>query len=206
MPTVSEPLLHAAHEALGIPLHYAQAGSSLARAAIAGAAQCIELAHYPRLDVVDKLHGTRFYYHAHGSGRSPDNEHGHFHLFFQGSQPGDFTHLAGISLDPQGQPIRLFTVNRWVTGETWRQAAEVEQALACFAVQTRGRMAPVARWLTAMVRLYLPQLVQLVRRRDAVMARRSAGQGWNALCEDRRLDVVTESRISLSRRIQQLGC
>lgn len=206
MATVSEPLLHAAHEALGIPLRYAQAGSSLAFAAMAGAGRCIELAHYPRQDVVDTLHGTRFYYHAHGARRHPGEEHGHFHLFFQGSQPEDFTHLAGISLDTQGQPIRLFTVNRWVTGEAWRPAAEVEPALARFAVQTRGRMAPVARWLTAMVRLYSPQLVQLVRRRDAVMARRSAGPGWEALCEDRRLDVVTQSRISLSRRIQQLGC
>lgn len=206
MATVSEPLLHAAHEALGIPLRYAQAGSSLAFAAMAGAGRCIELAHYPRQDVVDTLHGTRFYYHAHGARRHPGKEHGHFHLFVQGSQPEDFTHLAGISLDPQGQPIRLFTVNRWVTGEAWRPVAEVEPALARFAVQTRGRMAPVARWLTAMVRLYSPQLVQLVRRRDAVMARRSVGQGWEALCEDRRLDVVTQSKISLSRRIQQLGC
>jgi hypothetical protein len=206
MATVSEPLLHAAHEALGIPLRYAQAGSSLALAAMAGATQCIELAHYPRQDVVDTHHGTRFYYHAHASRRRPGSEHGHFHLFAQGSQPGDFTHLAGISLDPQGQPIRLFTVNRWVTGETWQQAAEIELDLARFAVHTRGRMAPVARWLTAMVRLFLPQLVQLVRRRDAVMARRSARQAWETLCEDRRLDVVTESRISLSRRIQQLGC
>ena len=206
MATVSEPLLHAAHEALGIPLRYAQAGSSLARAAMAGAERCIELAHYPRQDVIDIAHGTRFYYHAHGSRRSPGNEHGHFHLFAQGSQPDDYTHLAGISLDARGQPIRLFTTNRWVTGETWRQAIEVEQALARFAVQTRGRMAPVARWLTALVHLYTPQLVRLVRRRDAVMARRSARQGWEALCEDRRLDVVTECRISLTQRIQQLGC
>jgi hypothetical protein len=206
MSTVSEPLLHAAHEALGIPLRYAQAGSSLALAAMAGAAQCIELAHYPRLDVVDAHHGTRFYYHAHASRRRPGNEHGHFHLFAQGSHPGDYAHLAGISLDARGQPVRLFTTNRWVTGEAWRQAADVELALARFAVHTRGRMAPVARWLTAMVRLFLPQLVQLVRRRDAVMARRSARQAWEALCEDRRLDVVTQSRISLSQRIQQLGC
>lgn len=206
MATISEPLLRAAHEALGVPLRYAQAGSSLARAAMAGAARCIELVHYPRQDVIDRTHGTRFYYHAHGAHRSRGNEHGHFHLFAQGSQPDDYTHLVGISLDAQGQPMRLFTTNRWVTGESWRQAIEVEQALARFTVQARGRMAPVARWLTAMVLLYFPQLVRLVRRRDAVMARRSARQGWETLCEDRQLNVVTECRISLSQRIQQLGC
>jgi hypothetical protein len=67
-------------------------------------------------------------------------------------------------------------------------------------------MAPVARWVTVMVRLYFPQMVQLVRRRDAAMAQRSARVGWETLCEDRRLDVVTQSRISLAQRIQQLGC
>jgi hypothetical protein len=204
MAAVSETLLNAAHDALGIPLRYARSGSSLAMAAMAGARQCVELQHYPRSDVVDAAHGTRFYYHAHGSRHSPGNEHGHFHLFAHGGQPGDYTHLAGLSIDAQGQPVRVFTTNRWVTGETWRTATEVEQFLVRFAVQTQGRMAPVARWLTAMVHLYGPQLKQLVRRRDTVMTRRSARQGWDALCEDRQLDVVSQTRISLAKRIQQI--
>ncbi len=204
MAAVSEPLLNAAHDALGIPLRYARSGSSLAMAAMAGARQCVELQHYPRSDVVDTAHGTRFYYHAHGSRHTPGNEHGHFHLFAHGGQSGDYTHLAGLSIDAQGQPVRLFTTNRWVTGETWRTAAEVEQFLVRFAVQTQGRMAPVARWLTAMVHLYRPQLAQMVRRRDTVMTRRSARLGWDALCEDRKLDVVTQTRISLAKRIQQI--
>jgi hypothetical protein len=82
----------------------------------------------------------------------------------------------------------------------------VEQALARFEVGTLGRLAPVARWATAMVHLYRDQIVQLVHRRDAVMVRRSASVGWDALCEDRRLDVVTQRQISLAQRIQQLGC
>ena len=204
MASVSESLLHAANDALGIPLRYAQSGSSLVLAAMAGAQQCVELQHYPRSDVVDATHGTRFYYHAHATKRQPVNEHGHFHLFANGSQQGDYTHLAGLSLDAQGQPVRFFTTNRWVTGETWRTATEVEQFLAGFAVQTQGRMAPVARWLTAMVHLYRAQLAQLLRRRDAAMARRCTRQGWDALCEDRQLDVVTQTRISLARRIHQI--
>jgi hypothetical protein len=57
-----------------------------------------------------------------------------------------------------------------------------------------------------MVRLYFSQMVQLVRRRDAVMAQRSVHVDWEMLCEDRRLDVVTQRQISLVQRIQQLGC
>lgn len=196
----------AALDAVAIPLRYAQAGNSLVHAAMAGGQSCVELQHYPRHDIVDTVHHTRMYYHAHGSRRKPDAEHGHFHLFTHGQQAGDYMHLMGISLDAVGQPIRLFTTNRWVTGETWRDAAAVEEALARFEVVTRGRMAPVARWATAMVRLYFPQMVQLVRRRDAVMAQRSVHVDWEMLCEDRRLDVVTQRQISLVQRIQQLGC
>ena len=205
----SERDLQVAQDALGIPLRYARCGRNFTQAAMAGARQCVELAHYPERDVVDPVHGTRFYYHAHGSRRRPADEHGHFHLFAHGAEPGAYMHLVGLSLNALGQPVRLFTTNRWVTAETWRPAAEVEQALARFTVQARGRMAPVARWLTAMVQLYGRQLALLVRRRDAVMARRaralSMAQPWDALWEDRRLDVVTESRISLTQRIQQLG-
>ena len=198
--------MQAAHDAVAIPLRYVRAGSSLVQAAMAGAQSCVELEHFPRHDIVDLAHHTRLYYHAHGSRRKPDTEHGHFHLFAHGKLAGDYMHLVGISLDAVGQPIRLFTTNRWVTGETWRDAAEVEAALARFEVTTRGRMAPVARWATAMVRLYFPQIVQLVRRRDAVMAHRNTRVDWETLCEDRRLDVVTQNQISLVTRIQQLGC
>ncbi|MDE2416486.1 MAG: hypothetical protein KGN32_01650 [Burkholderiales bacterium] len=196
----------AALDALAIPLRYARAGTSLVQAAMAGTRQCVQLEHYPRHDIVDTVHHTRLYYHAHDSRRKPDAEHGHFHLFSHGTQAGDYMHLVGISLDAVGQPIRLFTTNRWVTGEVWNDAQKVEAALARFEVKTLGRMAPVARWATAMVQLYLPQIVQLVRRRDAVMAQRSTQTDWETLWEDRRLDVVTQSQISLVQRIQQLGC
>jgi hypothetical protein len=197
-------LISAAQEAVAIPLQYARSGSSLVHAAMAGAKRCELLAHYPRHDVVDAVHRTRYYYHAHGSSRQPNAEHGHFHVFSHGGG-GDYIHLVGISLDAVGQPLRLFTTNRWVTGEMWRDAAEIQTLLEPFHVHSRGRMAPVSRWITAMVRLYRPQIGQLLRRRDACMARRSAQGGMEALWEDRRLDVVSQRRISLIQRIQQLG-
>ncbi len=199
-------MLLSAQDAVGIPLRYARAGRNLVHAIMAGRAPCVELAHYPSHDVVDAQHGSRMYYHAHGSRRKPADEHGHFHVFCHGKLPGDFTHLVGISMSPQGQPIRLFTTNRWVTGETWRSSTGMDATLDGFQVRTQGRLAPVARWVTAMVHLYRPQIGQLHQKRDAVMARRSANTGWETLFEDRRLDVVTQRRISLVQKIQQLGC
>jgi len=204
----SESRLDAAQRVAGIQLRYARAGTSLARAAMAGADALETLRHYPAGDVVDTAAGTRFYYHAHPSRRHPPDEHGHFHLFvYPGGSPSgpDFCHLAALSLDARGQALRWFTTNRWVTGERWHPASEVLAALDTFTLETRGRMAPVARWLSAMVQLFQPQLAALVRRRDAVLARRIAHQDADAAFEDRRLDVVTECHLSLSARLQQLS-
>jgi hypothetical protein len=203
-----ERLLDAAQSVAGIQLRYACTGTSLARAAMAGADRLETLRHYPAADVVDGDAGTRCYYHAHPSRRRPALEHGHFHLFvYPGGTPSgpDFFHLAGLSLDARGQPLRWFTTNRWVTGERWRTADEVLDALPRFRLRTRGRMAPVAEWLSAMVRLFEPQLATLVRRRDAVMARRIDRQGRETAFENRRLDVVTECRIGLTERLHQLS-
>ncbi|MBE2264574.1 MAG: hypothetical protein IAE92_17650 [Burkholderiaceae bacterium] len=204
----SESLLDAAQRVAGIQLRYARAGTSLARAAMAGADALESLRHYPAGDVVDTAAGTRFYYHAHPSRRHPPDEHGHFHLFvYPGGSPSgpDFFHLAALSLDARGQALRWFTTNRWVTGERWREAPALLEALARFEVRTRGRLAPVADWLTAMVRLFEPQIAALVRRRDAVMARQFARKGREGALEDRRLDVVSESGLSLPQRLHQLS-
>jgi hypothetical protein len=198
-------LLEAAAQAARLQLRYARQGTSLALAAMAGARECEALRHYPRNDVVDRAAHTRFYYHAHTSRRRPADEHGHFHLFmYDARAPARFCHLAGLSLDARGQALRWFTTNRWVTGEHWQDADHLVRELSHFSVSTHGRMAPVALWLTAMVRLFAPQIATLVRRRDAVMARRHALQG-DAAFEDRRLDVITECAASLPQRIMQLG-
>lgn len=197
--------LHAsAQTALAVPLRYAQAGSSLAHAALAGARAFEVFRHYPERDVVDAAAGTRFYYHAH---RLDEPEHGHFHLFVHGEQPGEFMHLAALSLDVRGQPLRWFTTNRWVTGEHWRPAAQLLPRLRCWQVQTGGRLAPVARWLSAMVALYRDELAQLLRERDALLAPRLQGcsrADREALFEDRSLDVISECPALLAPKIAQL--
>ena len=197
--------LHASAQiALAVPLRYAQAGSSLAYAALAGARAFEVLRHYPARDVVDADAGTRFYYHAH---RLDEPEHGHFHLFVHGEQPGEFMHLAALSLDVNGQPLRWFTTNRWVTGEHWRSAAQLLPRLKRWQVQTGGRLAPVARWLSAMVTLYRDELVQLLHARDARLAPRFQGRsraGREAVFEDRSLDVISECPALLAPKIAQL--
>lgn len=201
----ADALMQAAQQVIAVQARYAAAGLGLAQAALGGAARFETLRHYPAGDVVDRANRSQFYYHAHGSRRRPGQEHGHFHLFARGAEAGDFHHLAALSLDARGWPLRWFTTNRWVTGERWVDADTLVAALPGFRPRTHGRLAPLATWLSAMVVLYADTLATLLRRRDAMVARRLQATPAEQLFEDRRLDVITETQVSLPRRLQQLA-
>jgi hypothetical protein len=178
-------------------LDYAVRGQSIAQAAMAGAHAGRAWQHFPARDVVDPAHGTRYFYHAHDSHRTA-GEHGHFHLFAPdpgGAADGAFVHLAALSIDPRGTPLRWFMTNAWVTGESWRPAAQMRVALRGFTVETRGRLAPVARWLSAMVRLYEAELTDLFRLRDL---RLKASGGAT---DDRRIDLLAGCPVNLFDRL-----
>lgn len=189
----------AAADALAVQWHYASRGRSLAGAALAGARRFVEWTHYPRDDHVDAASGARFYYHAHPAGERAPGEHGHFHLFVPADgEPGAISHLVGISLDAKGLPLRLFTTNRWVTGEAWRDAAILSAQLPQFALRARGPLAPVARWLEAMVHLYDDVVVALLHERDERLARDAAA------LEDRSLHIVSQRTVSLPDRLGRI--
>ena len=78
----------------------------------------------------------------------------------------EVSHLVAIALDPHGEPIRLFTTNRWVTGETWYRAEDVIRMLDRFTIREVGGPALLNRWIGAMLALFRPQIVALLRQRD----------------------------------------
>lgn len=109
-------------------------------------------------------------------------------------------HLIAIALDRQGDPVRLFTTNRWVTGETWYRAEDAVRMLDRFRVEQGGGSAVVNRWLGALLRLFQPEIASLLRERDAsVMAwrRRRRGNGF----EDPRLEIPSSLEIDLEERL-----
>ncbi len=189
----------AAQRVLDIALRQAAAGRTMAHAAMAGAPSCTAHRHYPAGDLHDTASGCRYFYHAHGRG---GGEHGHFHLFVDvPGQPG-FAHLAGLSLDPQGQPLRWFTTDAWVTGEQPLPAPALLARLAGFRIQARGRLAPVADWLSAMVQLFEPQLARLIARRDQALARHAAKGQADGGYRQRRTELLSSCDASLARRLQ----
>jgi hypothetical protein len=108
------------------------------------------------------------------------------------------SHLMAISMNAGGLPIRLFTTNRWVTGETWYRAEDVMRMLDRFVLDQAASAPHLNRWLTALFRLFRPQMLQALQQRDAtVMAWRRRRRSKSHVFEDRRLDVTSSIAIDL---------
>lgn len=109
-------------------------------------------------------------------------------------------HLVAIAVDTSGEPIRLFTTNRWVTGETWYRAEDVIGMLDRFSVGGDCPSALLNHWLRALVRLFEPEIAALLRGRDrAILERRWRWR--NNVLEDARLEITSSLDIDLDARL-----
>ncbi|MCG8508429.1 MAG: hypothetical protein MI741_04305, partial [Rhodospirillales bacterium] len=177
--------------------------------------------HYPKGDVYDWESHSQYYYHAHPI-ELRGGEHGHFHTFLrpkgmpEGVKPAnvaDFeapaeandalSHLVAFSMDGQGTPIRMFTTNRWVTGETWYTAEDVIQMLDRFEMDLAYPSWPVNIWISSMMRLFRPQIELLLRQRDQSVERWEAEHPGSNVYEDRELEITSMENISVDRQIAE---
>ena len=189
---------------------------AIAPRASAPAPACVEWRHYPDGDIFDPRGGGLAYFHAHEAAERVPGELGHFHLFASPHRApvGErrrFVHLVGLSVDAHGQPMRLFTTNRWVTGEAWREAPAVLRLADRFELDLPRPSRPLNRWLGAMPRLFRPQLERLLAERDqriAARVREIDPSGGSAairqVLEDRTLHVVSECAVSLPGQVAAL--
>jgi hypothetical protein len=194
----------AAQELAAIQLHYANKGLTLSQAALCGSPNFIEWQHYPRNDLSDSVSGYEFYYHAHSARETPPDEHGHFHLFKRDLlNQSSFIHLIGISLNQMGLPVRIFTTNQWVTGEQFQWADQVMEGVHHFHLETKGRMAPISRWLVAFMRLFANEIEQLVLARDLRLASLSEVMDLEKVLELRDHHILTQCNINLMERLSE---
>jgi hypothetical protein len=85
--------------------------------------------HYPvKGGIVDEKTGSRVFFHAHR-----ENEYGHFHTFTE-DDDGELVHLVLISMDENGTPLALATVNKWVTGDKYVKAERLKELLSRFTI------------------------------------------------------------------------
>jgi hypothetical protein len=173
--------------------------------------------HYPAGEVFDAETASLYYYHAHPAEERDPDEHGHFHAFLKPSDlspdirplpvagtaagaggQGALAHLVAIAMDADGRPYRLFTTNRWVTGESWHRAKDVIAMAERFAIGHARPSWPANRWITAMLLLFRPQIAWLLCERDRVLAQWAKAHRGRAATEERSLEILSSLPISVA--------
>lgn len=173
----------------------------------------VESDHYPKGDVYDDESAAQYYYHAH---RAETGEHGHFHTFLRLKgfpskiKPAPYSgkakrplgknalsHLVAVSMDRSGLPIGLFTTNRWVTGETFYSAPDVIRMLDRFDVDHTHPCLATNRWISALLRLFRPQIEILLLQRDETIRDWQRRHPKLDVFEDRNLEITSELSIDI---------
>ncbi|TVR83314.1 MAG: hypothetical protein EA405_04600 [Rhodospirillales bacterium] len=107
-------------------------------------------------------------------------------------------------MDAHGRPIRLFTTNRWVTGEVWYRAEDVIRMLDHFWMDLAYPSLPTNIWISAMVRLFRPEIEDLIRARDRAVADHARVAGSAAAFEDRALEIASALEITVDRQMTRV--
>ena len=214
-----EPMLAAGEEIRECYRVLAKTGDNIVGELLRHQGTFYEWNHYPKGDIFDHATHSQYFYHAHVKGQRK-GEHGHFHTFLRakgmaaGVAPAPYngdaewpegdsalSHLIGISMNPKGFPIGLFSVNRWVTGEAWYVADDVVDMIERFDIDHASPSWPANKWVTAMLRLYHHQIVELVRKRDVVVADWQRKYPDRDVYEDRDLEITSTTAISVDKQI-----
>lgn len=180
--------------------------------------------HYPKGDIYDPSSHSQYYYHAHAPEQRFPGEHGHFHTFLRpkGMPPGvkpapvagatppqdpddALSHLVAVAMDARGLPIRLFTTNRWVTGEVWYRGEDVRRMLPRFEIDHVRPSWPVNLWITALLALFRPQIEALIDARDTAVREWERRVVPPDVYEDRDLEVTSFAEISVDDQIEALN-
>ena len=152
--------------------------------------------HYPAGDVYDPEHGAQYFYHAHGAAERPEGEHGHFHSFVRPSATGKLHHLVAVAVGHASRPIRLFTVNSWVTEDSWIAAPATIRLLDRFILEGGRPSRWVNRWLAALLRLFRPEIEHLLHERDAALTAWQARHKGQDPFTARDLEILSELPVS----------
>ncbi|MCP5073547.1 MAG: hypothetical protein GY947_09675 [Rhodobacteraceae bacterium] len=198
-----------------------KAGTNLVAQCLANQGTFYEFDHYPNGDVHDNETYGQYFYHAH---RPELREHGHFHTFLRaGGMPAGCTpvpcdsketrpvgddviaHIVAISMTRPGFPKALFTVNRWVTDETFYSANDTLVMADRFKIDHTYPCLAVNLWITAMLCLFRPQIESLLHERDRTIAKWVKEHPNDDVFEDRELVVTSIEDIDVSKQIASVN-
>lgn len=148
--------------------------------------------HYPYEDSVEDTEtNCQVFFHAHRK-----NEYGHFHTFIN-NEKGELVHLIMISMDKQGKPIALSTLNRWVTGDFFVKSGELKQLFAKF--KMKHELFPDNRIIEFIENIFIayePLIFELFDERDNTVTN-YVEQHANEPFEDRDVEILSSRKIDL---------
>ncbi len=222
-------MAEAGAEILNIHRILAKTGANVVGELLKTQEKFFEWDHLPKGDVYDKETHAQFYYHAHAVDQRFDGEHGHFHTFLRpkgmpkGLKPAKIpgaklpkkpddhlSHLISVSMNPTGYGFRLFTVNRWVTGEVWFKANDVIKMLDYFLIDHTWPSWPVNRWISAVFPLFKPQIKVLIEERDRTIQKwvaeeKESNTPYETVFEDRSREVTSFMDVNVERQVKALA-
>jgi hypothetical protein len=209
----------------------AASGGGIAHEVAGGAGIVEDWRHYPAGDGYDPISHAQYFYHRHPEPDVvTEHGHFHLFLRAEGMPVGalplllpeaaianlptppqaapskrglrdEVSHLIAIAIDAAGEPTRLFTTNRWVTGETWYRADDVIRMLDRFALDHAEPAGLVNAWLAAIVRLYQPEVAMLLRKRDEAVMDPIRRRRRIDVFEDPRFEITSSLPIDLDARL-----
>ena len=150
--------------------------------------------------------GWRAYYHCHPASRAGQHrfqgEHGHFHIFVRTKEKPDseqWSHLVALAMDNMGQPLGWFTVNHWVTGETWETASVLSSYLD--SVPFEGTENLLERWLLSLLALSSDSVNYVLNERDRVLEIKEEQAGEKDIKQDKNIYLLSETPLNLKELI-----
>lgn len=176
--------------------------------------------HYPKGDRIDYDTGAQYFYHCHRENFETE-EHGHFHCFLRykyiskkirptplpdwdKNSDNPMTHIVAIAMNRYGEPIRLFSINRWISNEIWYDAKHTLSFIKKFKMKKNDSSywQILDRWIEGMIHLFAPQIQWINKVRDMTISHYKTIYADDNIYEDPRLDLLSEIPINLNQQIR----
>jgi len=146
--------------------------------------------------------GWRAYYHCHPASRAGNHrfqgEHGHFHIFVKThDDPETWSPLVALAMDNMGQPLGWFTVNHWVTGETWEYSETLVKYLDSIPYDNPGLNKTVECWLLSILAVSRDKIINVLHERDKILKQKQLNKKESDIKQDKGIYLLSEIPINL---------
>ncbi|KTD63134.1 hypothetical protein Lsan_1488 [Legionella santicrucis] len=198
----------------------ANKGKSILHYALKNKRRFERMSHYPQGDRIDHKTGAQYFYHCHRENYE-STEHGHFHCFLRYKHipksikpvpltdwdryiDNPMTHLVAIGMNQFGHPIRLFTVNRWVTSEIWYDSEHTARLIKRYKMNLINDpyWQVLDKWVEGILHIFIPQILWLHQERDKRILQHQANCSAENAYMDYDLEELSEISIDLKNQIE----